>query len=78
MDTVFPGTFHLLRSEDALQAGLFGPVVSAQTRERLGDLVGLAQGSSYLWWAAKENILLGRHGGLTEQEMLVPLVAAVV
>jgi hypothetical protein len=29
-----------------------------------------------MWWANKENPLIGRHGGLSSEEMLVPLLAA--
>jgi hypothetical protein len=36
----------------------------------------VARGRAYLWWADKDDQLMGRHGGLHPQEMLVPLVAA--
>jgi hypothetical protein len=36
----------------------------------------VSQGSAYLWWAPKENVLIGRHGGVSPEEMLVPFLAA--
>ncbi|MEW6567617.1 MAG: alkaline phosphatase family protein [Chloroflexota bacterium] len=73
----WPDSFRLLSSEFALQAGLFGPGTPAsQTLERLGDRILAARGASYLWSAPKENTLLGRHGGLSPEEMLVPFLAA--
>ena len=73
----WPGQFDLVSSAEALQAGLFGPPERAalQTPSRLGDLICAARGDHYLWWAQKENRMLGRHGGLSSAEMLVPLYA---
>ncbi len=69
--------FRLLGSDEALGRGLFGPgQPSPQTVERIGDCILAAQGSAYLWSAQKENVLLGRHGGLSPEEMLVPFLAA--
>jgi len=45
--------------------------------ERLGDLVLIPQGNTYLWWQPnKPNLQRGRHGGLHAEEMLVPFLAA--
>jgi hypothetical protein len=41
-----------------------------------GNLIAAAKGNAYWWWADKENPLIGRHGGLSEEEMLVPFLAA--
>ena len=38
--------------------------------------MAVAKGSAYWWWANAENALYGRHGGLSADEMLVPLLAA--
>ncbi len=68
--------FRLYPAEQLLQAGLFGPGQPApRTLERIGDWVAIAQDNAYLWWANKENILLGRHGALTRAEMLTPFIA---
>ena len=39
-------------------------------------LIVLSHGDNYLWWADKDDFMLGRHGGLHREEMLVPLLAA--
>jgi hypothetical protein len=31
--------------------------------------------NAYLWWSRQDNFLLGRHGGLSPEEMLVPFLA---
>lgn len=68
--------FCLLDSDDALHRGLFGPGRPAsQTPERIGDRILAAQGNAYLWSASKENLLIGRHGGLSQEEMLIPFFA---
>jgi hypothetical protein len=55
---------------------LFGPgEAHPRLYERLGDLILIPHRNAYLWWADKENILLGRHGGLHPDEMLVPFLA---
>lgn len=71
------GNFHTVDSTYVMESGLFGggerhPALG----DRLGDMVVFPGEKMYLWWAAGKNILLGRHGGLHEQEMLVPLLAA--
>ncbi|GMR10141.1 MAG: alkaline phosphatase family protein [Anaerolineae bacterium] len=71
----WPRMFRILGSDHALAAGLFGPgQPSKSARSRIGDRVALSQGEGYLWWAAKENPLLGRHGSVTSEEMLVPFL----
>jgi hypothetical protein len=73
----WPQGFHLLPSDYALECGLLGPGEPAPaTRERLGDRIAIARGSAFLWWAPKENVLIGRHGGVSPDEMLVPFLAA--
>jgi hypothetical protein len=70
------GQFQVLDSAYALDAGLFGPgQPHPGMRDRLGDLIVVPHGESYLWWADKPNPLLGRHGGLHPEEMLVPFLA---
>lgn len=76
LERTWPGAFSVLPSSHLLDAGLFGPGQPApMTRERLGDLTVITHRDSYLWWAAKKNPLIGRHGGLSAEEMLVPLIA---
>ena len=71
----WPQSFSLMASGQALRAGLFGPGNPAKvTPERLGDLIAISHGDAYLWWSSKTNLLLGRHGGLSAEEMIVPLM----
>lgn len=74
----WPNQAVVLDSGYALHNGLFGPGEPYERiRERLGDLLVVWGGNAYLWWATnKANRLIGRHGGLSPEEMLVPLVAA--
>ena len=75
--TTWPDQFSLLEPGSAVQKGLFGPgKPHPGIYDRLGDLIAAAKGNAYWWWASKENPLIGRHGGLSEQEMLVPFLAA--
>jgi len=66
----------VLRSSEALAGGLFGcGKVKAETPDRIGDLLVIPKGPQALRWPYDEFKLLGRHGGLSEEEMLVPLIA---
>jgi len=73
----WPDQFSLIEPGAAVNAGLFGPgEPHPAIYDRLGDLIAAARGSAYWWWAAKDNPLTGRHGGLSAEEMLVPFLAA--
>ncbi len=73
----WPGQFTFLDPSRAVHEGLFGPgKPHAQLFDRLGDMLALARENAYLWWASKDNPLLGRHGGLSPDEMLVPFLMA--
>ncbi len=76
LQRTWPGAFTSVPSSHALHSGLFGPgEPGPQTLDRLGERVVITHGDAYLWWAAKENPLVGRHGGVSREEMLVPLLA---
>jgi hypothetical protein len=76
-DQTWPGQFAFLDPAEAVAAGLFGPgQLHPHLYDRLGDFIVAARERAYLWWADKENILVGRHGGLGAEEMIVPLLAA--
>ena len=73
----WPDQFTFLDPAQAVRAGLFGPgKPHAQLVDRLGDILVLARENAYLWWASKDNPLLGRHGALSPEEMLVPFLLA--
>jgi len=74
LERVWPGEFLSMASSEALTTGLFGSGKPyPKVADRLGDRILFPQGDAYLWWADKANPLRGRHGGLSPQEMLVPL-----
>jgi len=76
IERTWPGEFLLMDSQAALQAGLFGNgTIKEQAPDRVGDLIAVARGGAYFWWAPTINHMLGRHGGLSREEMLVPFLA---
>jgi hypothetical protein len=72
--------FAALRSEDALAKGLFGDgTAHPEAAARLGELVLLSTARYGLYHAYPDAARLrGMHGGLTDQEMLVPLLVAAI
>lgn len=70
--------FHLLTTEDAIQMGLYGPPTHPHpdAERRLGDFVLLSKGDAAIWHYNKlpNSPLLGMHGSLTPEEMIVPLI----
>jgi hypothetical protein len=76
LDSTWKGKFKALSARQALSVGLLGPgSIYGRLPDRLGDMLVISRGDAFLWWASKENPLLGRHGGLSRQEMLVPFIA---
>ncbi len=72
----WPGKFIPLDPIKVLNSGLFGPgEAHPRLFDRLGDMMVLTRENAYLWWSSQENFLLGRHGGLSPEEMLVPFLA---
>ncbi|MDO5676677.1 MAG: alkaline phosphatase family protein [Propionibacteriaceae bacterium] len=75
-ESVFGERAHVLRREEAIEAGWFGPTVSDLSAARIGDVVAAMTGT----WAAMsyaspgEFSLVGMHGSLTPAEMEVPLL----
>ncbi len=68
--------FRIIHSSKALESGLFGPGEPAKvTADRIGELIAISQGSAFLWGSPYPNPLLGRHGGLSPDEMVIPLFA---
>lgn len=72
----WPEEFEVFETDQALKADLFGTgKVNPAVYDRLGDLIVAARGDAFWWWAAKPNPLIGRHGGFSPQEMVVPFLA---
>ena len=77
VERTWPNQFAWLDPAYALAAGLFGPgPAHPRLMDRLGECVLVARSNAYLWWSEKKNHMLGRHGGLHPEEMLVPFLAA--
>ena len=63
--------------QSAISAGLFGPHVSRDAAERVGDVIAIAQGNLVLLDPAradKEGAMIGHHGGDSVVETSVPLL----
>ena len=64
--------------DEAVAAGLFGPVVRPGARSRIGDVVAVATGDVAVVRRSVEprfSALRGQHGALTDDELLVPLLS---
>lgn len=76
LECTWPNQFGVFAADDLRQVGLLGNgALHPRLDERMGDYVVIAYGNAYLWWADKKNHLIGRHGGLSPDEMLVPCLA---
>ena len=78
----FGEDFFMLPTDEALELELFGPgPVSPVTRRRMGNYLALSAGSSaihYNYHRTRERgpRKVADHGGLTADEMIVPLIVA--
>ena len=78
----FGDRFHLITVDEADALRLFGPeTLSAETRNRMGDLVAISAGADVLECHAEPGPGQGvtmncHHSGLTPEEMRVPLAIA--
>jgi hypothetical protein len=65
--------------EEAVAQGWYGPTVTAAAAGRLGDVLLAAKGTVAFHDPNDTGpyVLVGRHGSLTEDEMLVPLLVGV-
>lgn len=72
----WPDDFYLMDADQALESNLFGNKPHKKNiRDRVGDVIAVSRGNAYLWWADRPNLMAGRHGGLSPEEMLVPFYA---
>ena len=74
------GIATVLKTEEAIDQGLFGiNKPSGKFRRRVGNLMVLPHGTNTVWFRYRKGESLdlkGHHGGLTADEMLIPLAAA--
>jgi hypothetical protein len=71
------GRAEVRKVADLMSEGYFGPVLSSKFCARAGDLVILPYRYESVWWYEKnkhEQKYYGHHGGLTAQEMEIPLL----
>ena len=71
------GKAEVCRVAQLAEQGYFGPQVSPLFRARAGELVILPYRYESVWWYEKDHFeqrFYGNHGGLTRQEMEIPLI----
>jgi hypothetical protein len=75
VENTWHGIFRLYSADQVRSAGLLGSGdPDPRLKDRMGDWVLIPLEDAYWWWSEKENNMLGRHGGLSSQEMLTPLL----
>lgn len=71
------GKAQVLSKDDAISSGLFGEIVVEDSRDRMGDLIAIAQNDLILIDPARireESSMVGHHGGTTDTEVEIPLL----
>jgi len=80
LDKKLEGIASVMKTEDALEQGLFGiNKPTKRFRRRVGNLMILPHGTRTVWFRYEKGDplnLRGHHGGLTKDEMTIPLAAA--
>jgi hypothetical protein len=72
------GEAEVVTSKWLMENGYFGPEISQKFRASVGNLVILPYRYESVWWYEKDKFeqrFYGHHGGLTPQEMEIPLLA---
>ncbi len=70
------GKAEVVKTQWLIENGFFGPEISSKFRARVGNLVILPHRYESVWWYEKDRFEQrhhGHHGGLTPQEMEIPL-----
>jgi predicted AlkP superfamily pyrophosphatase or phosphodiesterase len=71
------GKAEVVKTKWLIENGYFGPEISPKFRARVGNLVILPHRYESVWWYEKDKFeqrFYGHHGGLTPQEMEIPLI----
>ena len=76
LQAAYPDGFVVLDSVEALEAGLMGKPITDETYARAGELLVLPRADRAIQQTQPPVSLIGRHGGLSQEEMLVPLLGA--
>jgi Type I phosphodiesterase / nucleotide pyrophosphatase len=72
----FGAKVDIFTKSDAQQ--LFGDVISEDSRDRMGDLIAVPRENIVLLdpeIASKESLMVGHHGGFTQDEVRIPLLS---
>ena len=75
----FGSKARVLSKDSAIKDGLFGPVVTEDSYDRMGDLIVIANDDLILVDPARvreETSMVGHHGGVTDIEVEIPLLLA--
>ena len=77
----FGNDFYLLTADEVLELELLGPgPVSPITRRRSGNYMALSTGAPAIYYnyprTEEDRPKVANHGGLTPDEMMVPLIVA--
>ncbi|MBT3321401.1 MAG: alkaline phosphatase family protein [Anaerolineae bacterium] len=73
------GKADVVKTQELIDAGYFGETISETFLSRVGNLVILSYLHESVWWYEKDNFEMnyyGHHGGLTPEEMEIPLISA--
>jgi hypothetical protein len=69
--------WHVMLGDEAVAAGMFGPVVTPTARRRIGDVLAIALADGGVVERRRLprlSAMPGHHGSVTEDELLVPLL----
>jgi predicted AlkP superfamily pyrophosphatase or phosphodiesterase len=68
----------VLGRDEAIDAGLYGPIVADEVRDRIGDVLIAARAGVAYYDRREPNrqaeLMIGQHGSLTDEEVRVPLI----
>jgi hypothetical protein len=77
LEHTYPGTFFLMDRDEAIGAGLFGRGDPSLARERVGEvlaMIGDDRGASVVRVDGQVVMHRGSHGGMTADEMRIPVL----
>ena len=77
LEQAYPGTFLLIDRDEAIEAGLFGRGDPALARRRIGEVIALIgddRGASVVRVDGQVVRHRGSHGGMTPDEMRIPVL----
>lgn len=77
LENKLKGIAEIRMVENMIDSGWFGPVISDFFRDRVGNLVILPKAGETVWWYEKDRFEVkfrGHHGGLSADEMEIPLM----